>query len=360
MKRLHLSHVRYIFSFLFVCVLASCLTGCMPHSTGSTEVGVRTIKWSPFVKRGVQQKIYPPGATYFFLPFLNDWHTFDTKLRNMEMTAVRGRGAHYGRDDLVFKSIDGNDISLDVIIAYRIDPKKAPHILAYVAKDNKELEEKIVRPLSRNLTRDLFGELETEDFYVAKMRTEKAENVVTALNKVLDKYGVIVESVLPKDYRFNPAYQKAIEDKKIADQKAERFKSEANATVEEYNQKVELAQGQVNEMVAESDGEYEKERIKADAYYEQQSRIAKAIQAEAVAEAEGIEKMVAALNSSGGRTMVKMKMAESLLGKQIYLLPFTDSGGIDLRTTDINSLLKMYGVQKASQLKKAPVSKKAH
>ena len=31
------------------------------------------------------------------------------------------------------KTIDGNDISLDVIIAYRIDPQKAPYILQYVA-----------------------------------------------------------------------------------------------------------------------------------------------------------------------------------------------------------------------------------
>jgi regulator of protease activity HflC (stomatin/prohibitin superfamily) len=315
-----------------------------PHHTKSTEVGVRIIKWAPFAKKGILKQPYAPGATYFFPPIINGWRTFDVKLQNMEMTAAN-RGARMGRDDLVFKTIDGNDIALDVIIAYRIDPPRAPTILQDVAQSNRELEEKLVRPVTRNVTREQFGELKTEDFYVANKRTEKAERVKEALNKILNPYGVIVESVLPKDYRFNPAYQKAIEEKKIADQMVERFKSEARATVEEYIQKLQQAQGECNKMVADVDGEYAKAKIEADAYYEQQERIAKAIEAEGIAQAKGIEKMVEALNSSGGKTMVKMKIAESLAGKKIYLLPFSDNAGIDLRTTNINELLRIYGLK---------------
>src|SRR5512137_595103 len=86
-----------------------------PHQTKSTEVGVRIIKWSPLAKSGLVQNVYAPGATYFFAPVFNGWYTFDTKLQNMEMTASRG-GSRFGKDDLVFKTIDGNDIALDVII----------------------------------------------------------------------------------------------------------------------------------------------------------------------------------------------------------------------------------------------------
>ncbi len=340
--------MKTTFCLLLVCMAVS-LSGCMPHSTQSTEVGVRTIKWSPFVKKGVMQEIYSPGTTFFFPPVINDWDVFDTKLRNMEMTIKQGQGAHTGPDDVLFKTIDGNDISLDVIIAYRIIPEKAPYILEYVAKNNLELEEKVVRPISRNITRDLYGELKTEDFYVATKRTEKADKAIALLNETLNSYGVIVESVLSKDYRFNPAYQRAIEDKKVADQMAERFKSEANATYEEYKQKLQQSQGEVNQMVAAADGEFKKDKIKADAYFEQESRIAKAIEIEGIAEAKGIEKTVEALNNSGGITMVKLKLAEALMGKPIYLLPFSETSGMDLKTTNVNDLLRTYGVQKASQ-----------
>lgn len=315
-----------------------------PHHTKSTEVGVRVIKWSPFVKKGIVRQVYAPGATYFFPPLINEWYTFDSKLQNMEMTAS-ARGARGGRDDLVFKTVDGNDISMDVIIAYRIDPQKAADILQNTAQSSQELEEKLVRPITRNVTRELFGALKTEDFYVANKRTEKAEGAKMMLNEILNPYGVIIESILPKDYRFKSAYQKAIEEKKVADQMAERFKSEAKATVEEYHQRLQEAQGEFNKMVADVDGEYAKAKISVDAYYEQQELIAKAIEAEGIAQAKGIEKMVDALNNAGGKTMVKLKLAESLLGKKIYLLPFGETGGIDLKTTNINDLLKIYGVR---------------
>ena len=315
-----------------------------PHQTKSTEVGVRIIKWSPFAKKGIMKQVYAPGATYFFPPVINAWYVFDTKLQNIEMTASN-RGARMGKDDLIFKTIDGNDIALDVIIAYRIDPKKAPEIIMNVAQSNQELEERLVRPITRNVTREQFGALKTEDFYIATKRTEKAEAAKTILNTILNPYGVIVESVLPKDYRFNAAYQKAIEEKKIADQMVERFKSETKATIEEYLQKIQQATGEVNKMVADVDGEFSKAKINADAYYEQQTMIAKAIEAEGLAQSKGIEKMVEALNSSGGKTMVKMKLAEALVGKKIILLPLGETGGIDLKTTNVNELLKIYGVK---------------
>jgi regulator of protease activity HflC (stomatin/prohibitin superfamily) len=205
MKRfssLGLSLVPVIIAFLI-------LLPFFAHQTRPTEVGIRVIKWSPFAKQGIDPHIYQPGATYFFPPIINGWHTFDTKLQNMEMT-VAARGSRMGRDDLIFKTIDGNDIALDVIIAYRIDPVMTPYILQNVARNNSELEEKLVRPITRNVTRELFGALKTEDFYVADKRTEKSEGAKQVLNEILNKSGVIVENVLPKDYLFNPAYQSAI------------------------------------------------------------------------------------------------------------------------------------------------------
>ena len=331
----------------FPLIIILLILSLFPHSTKSTEVGVRVIKWSFLGKKGIDPQVYAPGSTYFFPLFINEWYTFDTRLQNMEMTAG-SYGARKGTDDLLFKTTDGNDISLDVIISYRIDPAKASNILERAATNNHDLEERVVRTITRSITRDIFGELKTEDFYVANKRTEKADIVKLELNKMLNPYGVVVESVLPRDYRFNPAYQKAIEEKKIADQMTERFKSEAKATVEEYNQRVQEAQGEVNKMVAGVDGEYLKAKIGADAYYSQQALIAQAIEKEGQAEAQGIEKMVEALNSSGGRTMVKIKLAEALAGKRIFLLP-SDSGGIDLKTTNVNDLLRLYGIEKLSK-----------
>ncbi|HXJ34462.1 MAG TPA: prohibitin family protein [Candidatus Eisenbacteria bacterium] len=319
-----------------------------PHTTGPTEVGVRTVKWAPFGKVGVQPDVYDPGATYFFPAVINDWHTFDTKIQNVEMTFDRNRGDRATRDDLLFKTIDGNDISLDVIVTYRIKKEEAPKIIQQVAANDFELKDKIVRTIARSRPRDIFGELKTEEFYVSDKRDEKAERTRDELNKLFEPYGIVVERVSTKDYRFNPAYQKAIEDKKVADQVAEQNKSATKASQEEYLKRLEDAKGEVAQMVAQSDGRFRQAQIESDAYYEQQQRIAAAIEAEGAAEAKGITEMNKALAGSGGEVMVKLKLAEALEGKRILLLPVS-GGGLDVKTTNMNQLLETYGVRKLAE-----------
>lgn len=323
-------------------------SGCIPHSTGSTEVGIRTKKFSFIGKKGVEEKYYAPGSTYFFLPFINDWHTFDTKLQNLEMTYSAQSGDRRKRDDLLFKTIDGNDISLDVIIAYRIDPLRAPFILQNVAADDATLRDKIIRTIARSKPRDIFGELTTEQFYVAAERDKQAHKAMEILQTMLTPLGVTVERVLTKNYRFNSNYQQAIEDKKVADQLVEKNKSAQHASREEYKRILEEARGEVNGMIADVDGEYQKAKIEADVYYERQQLLAEAIMAEGIAEAKGIMEMNKAMESTGGEALVKLKIAESLQGKKIVLLPVSE-GGMNLKTTNINQLIDTMGIKKLGE-----------
>jgi regulator of protease activity HflC (stomatin/prohibitin superfamily) len=339
--------MRRILILIALMVTLAVMAGCIPHTTGETQVGVRTRKLGLFGPKGVEEQVYAPGATYFFLPFINDWNVFDTKLQNLEMTYSKIRGDRRSQDDLVFKTIDGNDISLDVIIAYRIAANKAPYILQNVARDDITLRDTIVRTVARSKPRDIFGELKTEAFYVAESRETQSNKAKDALQQILGPMGIIVEKVLTNDYRFNSEYTKAIEDKKVADQQVEKNKSAQHAATEEYKRKLEEARGEVNKMVADADGRYLKDKIEADVYQEQQQLLAKAIRAEGIAEAKGIQEMNNALAGSGGAAIVKLKIAEALLGKRIILLPVSE-GGMNLKTTDINRLIETLGVKALS------------
>src|SRR5690348_14574769 len=89
------------------------LAGCTPHHTGATEVGVKFNK----LTRGLEVK--DPGATHFFMPVLNDWKTYDISVRNLVMSTVEDTGDRHGKDDLRFKTKDGNDIETDVTVRWR-------------------------------------------------------------------------------------------------------------------------------------------------------------------------------------------------------------------------------------------------
>lgn len=325
------------------------LGGCVSQSTGETEVGVLVCKISlGCASKGVQRELYPPGTTNFFAPFIRDFYTFDTKVQNLEMMADLKRGDRTERDDLQFKTTDGNDISMDVTVAWTIDPKRAPDLLENVGTSAEEVKEKLVRPVTRTLVRDVLNELDSEAVYNSDKRFEKAEKAKAVLSTALGRYGILISQVILHEHRFAPEYEKVIHDRKLAEQRAEQLKSETEAAVQEAARNLESARGQVASNLAAAQGSLSQAKLEADAQYYQQQQNADAILAEKTAEAQAIAKRNEALRGTGGRAMVKLKIAEALAGKRIVLVP-GGPAGVGLNKLDVNQLLRQVIANEATK-----------
>ncbi len=334
-------------ALLPLAVLALVLGGCVSHSTGETEVGVLVCKVSlGCSKKGVQDTLYPPGTTNFFAPFIRDFYTFDTKVQNLEMVADAHRGDRGERDDMQFKTTDGNDISMDVTVAWTIDPKHAPDLLQNVGTSTALVNEKLVRPMARTLVRDVLNELTSESVYNADKRFEKADEAKKTLADALAPYGVMVSSVILHEHRFNPEYEEIIHNRKLAEQHAEQVKSEAEAATQEAVRNLESARGKVAADIAAAEGELAQAKLRADGEYFKQQQNAEAILAERTANAQAIAKRNEALRGAGGRAQVKLKVAEALAGKSIVLLP-SGANGVALNKLDVNELVKSLIAQEA-------------
>ncbi|MFL5361373.1 MAG: SPFH domain-containing protein [Myxococcales bacterium] len=149
------------------------VTGCTFHSTDSTEIGVLTRKLTFFGvlgEPGIQPQTYPPGATYTFPAFITDWNVYNVALQNLEMVADKSRGDRGSRDDLEFKTHDGNDIAVDVTVAWRVNTAKAAYLLAHVGRTNLEVKDALVRPACRSIVRDVLNTMTSEEFYVSDKR----------------------------------------------------------------------------------------------------------------------------------------------------------------------------------------------
>ena len=320
--------------------------GCVPYTTGSTEVGVRTNKMGLIFNKGVQEEIYRPGSTNFLPVMVTDWDTFDTALQNLEMTEDSRTGDRKGDDSLHFKTIDGNDITVNVTVSWRVDPASAPYLLKFVADSTSEVEDVLVRPVSRTFIRDVLNLIKSEEYYNAELRFAKAEESKDLLNDYLAPEGVIIERVLLGEHKFNAGYQQVIADKKAAEQQANRLISETQAAQEQVLRDLARAKGEVSRTVEEAKGKSQQKTLEADALYFERQQQAEAILAEKKAAALGLTERAAALAGSGGINMVKLKVAESLKGKQIVFLPA--GSGMDVRTTDVNALLQRYGVEEVA------------
>ncbi len=322
-------------------------TGCTPHTTGATEVGVRTNSIGIGGGRGVSDTIYAPGSTSFFPPLVTHWHLFDTVLQNLAMTREHSSGDRAGDDSLQFKTIDGNDISVNVTVSWRIDAQLAPYLLRFVGESTQEVGDRLVRPVSRTMLRDVLNELSSEEYYNSELRFEKAEEGRSLLNHYLMGEGVVIEQVLLGEHRFNDRYETVIRDKKLAEQNAARYRSEAEAVEQQMSRQLETARGDVQEALEEARGIAERRVLESDAIYFERERQAQALLTERSAMAEGLRERARALAGPGGRNMVKLEIARALLGRPIVFMP--GGGGMDLRNTDVNDLLDRYGTDRAQQ-----------
>ncbi len=320
---------------LALTLAAFSLAGCTPHTTEATEVGVKFNKLTKSYER------LDPGATYFFAPLVNDWQTFDVSLRSLIMTAKSEQGDRTGKDDLRFKTRDGNDIETDVTVRWRIDPTKVSYVWKYVAPDSNTVQERLVRPLARTYVRDVLNRLNSEDFYNPRLRFAAANDATRLLASHLSPYGIKVEQVLLGDFAFKPEYQKLINGRKEAEKTAEKLEAEILATQEKNKTNLQSKVAELTESLTRTQGELEQAKRAADAYLVQHQQDAQATLAEMTAQAEGTRKERAALNSSAGDAYVNLKLIEALQKKELRQIPKLPGGNIII---DGNKLLQQLGV----------------
>jgi len=311
------------------------LAGCTPHTTEATEVGVK------FNKLTHSFEVKDPGANYFFVPIVNDWKTYDISLRNLVMTADTSSGDRQGKDDLRFKTRDGNDIETDVTVRWRIDRTKVGSLWQKVGPSTDAVQERLVRPQARAYIRDVLNLLNSEDFYNPTKRFAAANAATQRLGEHLQGDGVIVEQVLLGDFSFKPDYQRLINARKEAEKTAEKLEAEILATQEENQANLQAKIAELTEGLTQAQGNFEQAKRNADAYLVQRQQGAQAVLAEKTAVAEGIRKERAALNSSAGDAYVNLQLIEALQKKEIRQIPKLPNGNVII---DGNKLLQQLGV----------------
>lgn len=316
------------------------LTGCVPHTTAATEIGVK------FNKITSSFEIKEPGATHFFLPILNDWKTYDISLRNLVMIAESTTGGREGKDDLRFKTRDGNDIETDVTVRWRIDPAKVSQLWKTVAPNTDAVEERLVRPQARSYIRDVLNRLNSEDYYNPQLRFAAANDATKLLAAHLSPYGIVVEQVLLGDFSFKPEYQNLINSRKEAEKTAEKLEAEILATVESNQANLQAKVAELSQALTAAQGDFEQAKRNADAYLVQRQQQAQATLAEKSAQAEGIRKERSALNSSAGDAYVNLQLIEALQKKEIRQIPKLPGGNMII---DGNRLLEQLGVMQYRQ-----------
>ncbi|NDV66739.1 prohibitin family protein [Bacteroides sp. 224] len=128
-------------------------------------------------------------------------------------------------------SSDIQTIAVEVGLVYSLDPMKVDYIYQTYGKS---IENTLLRPTLSEKINAIIAEYPIEAF--VEKRAEISSRISTAFSNQVGGSGIIVKSLLITNHDFSDEFNKAIEDKKIAEQGAlaakftlERMKLEAEA-----------------------------------------------------------------------------------------------------------------------------------
>jgi len=176
-------------------VLASTSLGCVRIGPGQQGV-----LWSAF-SGGTQEAAYLEGV-HFMLPW-NRMYIYNVQLQDQGETM----------DNL---TIDGLTVSVDVSMRYRPQPAA----LARLHQDiGEQYYDKILRPILRNVTRDVVGQYRAEEIYSSK-RNDVETGIRNGIREGVSGKYIDIDAVLLRGVKLPETLKSAIEIKLQSEQAA--------------------------------------------------------------------------------------------------------------------------------------------
>ncbi|MBN8621306.1 MAG: prohibitin family protein [Anaerolineae bacterium] len=153
---------------------------------------------------------------------------------------------------------DGQQVSLDVTVIYRVVPDQADEL--YRAWRGDGFREGFVRPVTRSVVRDVVSTYSAEELYAEK-RATLSPDIRDALDERYTGANLELMELVVRDIDFSPDFAAAIEQKVIAQQNLERARTDAERAQTE-------AEGRANAAIASAQGEAQSTEIRARAQAE--------------------------------------------------------------------------------------------
>jgi regulator of protease activity HflC (stomatin/prohibitin superfamily) len=155
--------------------------------------------------RGVLPRVWGPGL-HLKIPFWQVAKLFNAQI--LEYAIRRGfdaqrRGEELGDEPIITQTADGQTISIEGSVLFRIDKHNAPELWENIGD---KFVSKVVRPISRSRISAIFSKMTIEE--ITSQRTELEQGVKNELLHYFEDKGINCEGFLLSEVRIlNPKGQ---------------------------------------------------------------------------------------------------------------------------------------------------------
>lgn len=194
---------------------------------------------------------------------LMDIEVFNSITQNYTMSGIHDEGNKEGDDAIKVLSSDGLEITMDLSVLYKVNPKSAPKILKEIGSNYQDV---VIRPITRTRIRDNAVFYQAVDLFSAR-REEFQNRIFKTIQKDFEKRGLILEQLLIRNITLPESVKKSIEAKINAEQESQKMQFVLAKEKQEAERKRVEAQGIADYQkiisVGLSDNQLQFESIKA-------------------------------------------------------------------------------------------------
>ncbi len=170
------------------------------------------------------------GAIIYY-PFIQDLYILDKSEQSAPMTSANISAEYPQGNPVILKTRDGGDVSLDLIVQYRLISKMADKVVQNTGFGDV-YKEKWIRDYAKTICRYEFGELEIGEFPEAEKRRLKTAEATKELDRLLNQHGIMMTAINLIDYRYYREYAEKIQERRIADKEVQEQRSRGKAAKE--------------------------------------------------------------------------------------------------------------------------------
>lgn len=197
-----------------------------------------------------------PGL-HVIIPGIQQSFIYQVSRQEYTMSGIPGEGAVANNDAIEARSVDGQEVFMDITIIFFIEPGDADLVHENWSDVSQGYTVGLIRPTVRSIARDVVAGFQAEQIYGASREAVQRE-IEARVTAALEPEGFNVVSILLREINFSDAFINAIEAKQVEEQQLERAETEALRVQTE-------ARGRAEAAIEEARGEAESVRIRAEA-----------------------------------------------------------------------------------------------
>lgn len=294
---------------------------------------------------GQESVITQPGYQ-FYVPFVQGIYKLDRTTQEYVMAGAgdESTGSPNRGRQLTVRAKDGSNFWFqEMRIQYELVPTGADVVLGDSGPGD-EFKLEWIKAHARSVLREEFGRYDAVEVANPTVYKQAPETARARLNAILEPHGIRVVSIVTPNPKFDERYERAIEDRKEADQEVEELRARAKqleevrgqrlaAVLKEKEVEMQTLQGELSKELLTAERDAIRIQRGADAFSatriaEGQAELAQlTAQAEGLTakytkEAEGVASRAKAL-AQKGEVVVREALVEKLLGVKFTFVPYS-------------------------------------